>query len=102
MNHNVTSNVDHADSDAAIQEDIVSTAEERLDLAELERPALESALEAQGCQRFHAGQIFRWIYRRGLSDLAAEPTTPKVCQMLCAAFSTLAAISTRTGLCRTR
>jgi 23S rRNA (adenine2503-C2)-methyltransferase len=49
----------------------VSTASSRLDLAELERPALEAALEERGHQRFHAGQIFRWIYRRGVTDPAA-------------------------------
>jgi len=40
------------------------------DLAELERPALEAALEAAGERRFHASQIFRWIYRRGVVDLS--------------------------------
>jgi len=40
----------------------------RSDIAELERPALEAALEARGHARFHAGQIFRWVYRRGVAD----------------------------------
>jgi 23S rRNA (adenine2503-C2)-methyltransferase len=43
----------------------------RTDLADLERPALEVALEALGHQRFHARQIFRWIYRRGVTDVEA-------------------------------
>jgi 23S rRNA (adenine2503-C2)-methyltransferase len=43
----------------------------RLDLANLERPALEAALEERGHQRFRARQIFRWIYRRGVTDSAA-------------------------------
>src|SRR6266850_2127061 len=43
----------------------------RVDLAELERPALEVALAEHGHQRFHARQIFRWIYRRGVSDVEA-------------------------------
>ena len=43
----------------------------RTDLADLERPALEVALEARGHQRFHARQIFRWIYRRGVTDVEA-------------------------------
>ena len=47
------------------------TAERRPDLAELERPALEAALEARGHQRFHARQIFRWLYRRGVADVEA-------------------------------
>ena len=42
-----------------------------IDLAELERPALEAALVDRGHQKFHAGQIFRWIYHRGVSDIAA-------------------------------
>ncbi len=41
------------------------------DLAELERPALEDALEARGHRRFHARQIYRWIYRRGVTDVSA-------------------------------
>jgi 23S rRNA (adenine2503-C2)-methyltransferase len=41
------------------------------DLAELERPALEAILEQRGHARFHAAQIFRWLYRRGVSDVTA-------------------------------
>ena len=41
------------------------------DLSELEREALELALEAGGHARFHAGQIFQWLYRRGVTDPAA-------------------------------
>ena len=41
-----------------------------LNLVELERPALEAALEARGHRRFHARQIFGWIYRLGVSDVA--------------------------------
>jgi 23S rRNA (adenine2503-C2)-methyltransferase len=41
------------------------------DLAELERPALETLLEARGVERFRARQIFRWIYRHGVSDIGA-------------------------------
>jgi 23S rRNA (adenine2503-C2)-methyltransferase len=42
-----------------------------LDLANLDRSALEAALEARGHKRFHARQIFGWIYKRGVSDVAA-------------------------------
>jgi 23S rRNA (adenine2503-C2)-methyltransferase len=49
----------------------VTTAEPRPDLADLERASLESALEARGHQRFHARQIFRWIYRHGVTDVDA-------------------------------
>src|SRR5712692_3311998 len=43
----------------------------RPDLAELERSALEAALAERGHPRFHAGQIFRWLYRRGVTDVEA-------------------------------
>ena len=49
----------------------VNTAEPRPDLANLERVALEAALEARGHKRFHARQIFRWIYKHGVTDIAA-------------------------------
>jgi len=49
----------------------VVTAERRPDIAELERSELESALEERGYARFHARQIFRWIYRRGVTDAGA-------------------------------
>ncbi|MQA30083.1 MAG: 23S rRNA (adenine(2503)-C(2))-methyltransferase RlmN [Luteitalea sp.] len=47
------------------------TVTSRLDLAELERPALESALAELGEERFRARQIFGWIYRRGVTELEA-------------------------------
>ncbi|MEO8259226.1 MAG: 23S rRNA (adenine(2503)-C(2))-methyltransferase RlmN [Acidobacteriota bacterium] len=37
------------------------------DLAEFERPALEAAFERQGLRRFRARQVFRWIYRHGVT-----------------------------------
>jgi 23S rRNA (adenine2503-C2)-methyltransferase len=46
------------------------------DLAALERSALEDALAARGHQRFRARQIFRWIYRRGVTDVAAMTDLP--------------------------
>ncbi|HUK32817.1 MAG TPA: 23S rRNA (adenine(2503)-C(2))-methyltransferase RlmN [Vicinamibacterales bacterium] len=42
-----------------------------IDLANLDRPALEAALETQGHKRFHARQIFQWIYKRGITDISA-------------------------------
>jgi 23S rRNA (adenine2503-C2)-methyltransferase len=43
----------------------------QLNLANLDRAALETALEERGHQRFRARQIFRWLYRRGVTDFAA-------------------------------
>jgi len=42
---------------------------ERLDLAELDPSELEAALEVRGVQRYHARQLFRWIYKRGVTDI---------------------------------
>jgi 23S rRNA (adenine2503-C2)-methyltransferase len=39
-----------------------------LNLAELDISELENALEARGCERFHARQLYRWIYKRGVVD----------------------------------
>jgi 23S rRNA (adenine2503-C2)-methyltransferase len=41
------------------------------DLAQLDRPELEAALEARGHRRFHARQIFGWVYRLGVTDVSA-------------------------------
>jgi 23S rRNA (adenine2503-C2)-methyltransferase len=38
------------------------------DVAELELDELEEALETRGIERFHARQLFRWVYRRGTTD----------------------------------
>jgi 23S rRNA (adenine2503-C2)-methyltransferase len=43
----------------------------QLDLANLERAELETALLARGHKRFHARQIFQWVYRRGVTDVGA-------------------------------
>jgi 23S rRNA (adenine2503-C2)-methyltransferase len=51
--------------------DTATTGELSPDLVELERPALESLLIEHHHERFHAQQIFRWIYRRGVTDIAA-------------------------------
>jgi 23S rRNA (adenine2503-C2)-methyltransferase len=40
----------------------------RLDIADLELVELEDALAASGTPRFHARQIFQWIYLRGVTD----------------------------------
>jgi len=40
----------------------------RPDLAELEPLELEAALDARGVEKFHARQLYRWIYKRGVTD----------------------------------
>jgi len=42
-----------------------------IDLANLERVELETALESRGHKRFHARQVFSWIYKRGVTDVFA-------------------------------
>ena len=42
-----------------------------LDITDLEPAELEAALSAVGAEPFHARQIYRWIYRRGVTDFAA-------------------------------
>ena len=41
----------------------------RTDLAALEIGELEAALESRGVARFHARQLYRWIFKRGVTDL---------------------------------
>ncbi|HTI41788.1 MAG TPA: 23S rRNA (adenine(2503)-C(2))-methyltransferase RlmN [Vicinamibacterales bacterium] len=40
----------------------------RLNLAELDLPDLEILLEQRAYERFHARQLYRWIYKRGVTD----------------------------------
>ena len=42
----------------------------RIDLADLELPALETRLAALGVEGYHARQVFGWIYRRGVTEFA--------------------------------
>ena len=39
-----------------------------VDLAELELDELETTLADRGVERFHARQLYRWIYRRGVTN----------------------------------
>ena len=40
-------------------------------LAELDRPGLESLFETRGFERFRARQVFRWIHQRGVTAFEA-------------------------------
>jgi 23S rRNA (adenine2503-C2)-methyltransferase len=60
----------------------------RPDLGNLDRPALEAALEERGHQRFRARQIFGWLYRRGVTDVQAMTDLPRdLRERLAAEFS---------------
>jgi 23S rRNA (adenine2503-C2)-methyltransferase len=41
----------------------------RTDIAELELHELEAVLDQRGIRPFHARQLYRWIYRRGVLDV---------------------------------
>ena len=41
-----------------------------IDLSELDRTELQQALADAGVPRFHGTQIFRWLYKRGVTNLA--------------------------------
>jgi 23S rRNA (adenine2503-C2)-methyltransferase len=43
----------------------------RLDIAELELHELEAALTTRHVQTFHARQLYRWIYKRGVTSFEA-------------------------------
>jgi 23S rRNA (adenine2503-C2)-methyltransferase len=49
-------------------QEIAVSAPQKTDLAGLTLLELSDALEAQGDARFHAGQIYRWVHRRGVTD----------------------------------
>jgi 23S rRNA (adenine2503-C2)-methyltransferase len=61
----------------------------RVDLASFERPALAEALRELGHPRFRADQIFQWIYRHGVTDLATMSDLPRTLRDHLAAGFTL-------------
>jgi 23S rRNA (adenine2503-C2)-methyltransferase len=60
-----------------------------LDLAELELLDLEAVLEAHGLDRFRARQVFRWIYRHGVTAFEAMTDLPHSLRAALAAGFTL-------------
>jgi 23S rRNA (adenine2503-C2)-methyltransferase len=48
-----------------------------LDLGNVELAALEDFVAARGHPRFHARQIYRWVWRRGVTDLADMTDLPR-------------------------
>jgi 23S rRNA (adenine2503-C2)-methyltransferase len=49
----------------------------RIDIAETELNQLEQALSDIGRPRFHARQIFQWVYKRGVDDFATMSDLPR-------------------------
>lgn len=41
----------------------------RVELTDLELPALEDHLAGLGAERYHARQVFGWLYKRGVTDV---------------------------------
>jgi 23S rRNA (adenine2503-C2)-methyltransferase len=50
---------------------VENTSDPKIDLGELDRAELEQAMADLGVPRFRGRQIFRWLYRKGVSDFAA-------------------------------
>jgi 23S rRNA (adenine2503-C2)-methyltransferase len=59
------------------------------DLVELELHALEAAFEQRGLERFRARQIFRWIYRHGVTRFEDMTDLPQSLRSALAAGFTL-------------
>ena len=49
----------------------------RFDLANAELDALEAFVVSRGRPPFHARQIYRWIWRRGVTDVADMTDLPR-------------------------
>lgn len=47
------------------------------DLGEFDREELEATVEARGGRAFHGRQLYRWIQKRGVTDLAAMTDLPR-------------------------
>lgn len=59
----------------------------RPDLAELELAELETLVESLGVRRFQARQIYRWVYRRGITEFSrmtdiAKPVRERLAEAL--------------------
>ena len=60
-----------------------------LDLVEFERSELEPAFGRLGLERFRARQVFRWVYRHGVTSFDAMTDLPQPLRTTLAATSTL-------------
>jgi 23S rRNA (adenine2503-C2)-methyltransferase len=65
--------------------------DQRVDLAGLEREELADFVESLGHKRFHATQIYRWIWKRGVTSFADMTDLPRA---LRAALQEKALVST--------
>jgi 23S rRNA (adenine2503-C2)-methyltransferase len=71
--------------------------EQRPDLAGLEREEIADLVESLGYRRFHATQIYRWIWKRGVTAFADMTDLPRA---LRAALGEHAAIATPESVAR--
>src|SRR5262245_16049747 len=55
----------------------------------MDRAELETALVERGEPRFRAHQIFQWIYKRGITDIAAMTDVPQALRATLSADFTL-------------
>ncbi len=53
-----------------------------VDLASLDLAEIGLTLDGRGIRRFHAQQLYRWIYRRGVTDFEAMTDLPKPVRVL--------------------
>ena len=61
-----------------------------LDLATVELADLEDFIVSRGHPRFHARQIYRWVWRRGVTDLAGMTDLPRTLRADLAGVTTIA------------
>ena len=61
-----------------------------MDLSELELTTVEETLQSHGFEPFHARQLFRWMYRRGVTDFGRMTDLSKSLRAHLAAEHTIA------------
>ncbi len=60
-----------------VTQNVGDTVSSPSNLAELDLADLEAAFIARGLERFRARQVFAWIYKRGVTDIAAMTDLPR-------------------------
>src|SRR5262245_64240608 len=75
---------------------MVSMIEKRVDLAGLEREEIAAFVESLGHKRFHATQIVRWIWKRGVTAFAEMTDLPRALRLALADVAVVATPVTAT------